>query len=112
MQPIDDWISQQTGFLSRPEAIRRLVEFGLAISSDRARRPGRALDLGQTAKSVPGPAKTGRLVRARELAAEAIDKIGDPAASTDERDERRRRLTKGPPEFRGDRVDPPKGKGK
>jgi hypothetical protein len=29
MQPIDDWISKQNGFLSRPGAIRRLVELGL-----------------------------------------------------------------------------------
>jgi hypothetical protein len=29
MQPIDNWISKQNGFLSRPEAIRRLVELGL-----------------------------------------------------------------------------------
>jgi hypothetical protein len=29
MQPIDDWISEQKGVLSRPEAIRRLVEIAL-----------------------------------------------------------------------------------
>ena len=29
MLPIDDWISDQTNYLSRPEAIRRLVELGL-----------------------------------------------------------------------------------
>jgi hypothetical protein len=31
MQPIDDWISKQSGFRSRPEAIRRLVELGLKV---------------------------------------------------------------------------------
>jgi hypothetical protein len=31
MQPIDDWISEQKGFISRPEAIRRLVELGLKV---------------------------------------------------------------------------------
>jgi len=36
----------------------------------------------------------------------------DPSASAGERDRRRRRLTKGPPEFREDRVDLPKAKGK
>jgi hypothetical protein len=29
MKPIDDWASNQDKFLSRPEAIRRLVELGL-----------------------------------------------------------------------------------
>jgi hypothetical protein len=31
MQPIDDWVSNQDKFLSRPEAIRRLVELGLKV---------------------------------------------------------------------------------
>jgi hypothetical protein len=57
------------------------------------------------AKIEPAPAKTARLARARELAVEAIDKMGDHTAHQDERDERRRRLTKGPPEFRDVRVD-------
>jgi hypothetical protein len=34
----------------------------------------------------------------------------DPSASADEHDQRRRRLTKGPLEFREDRVDQPKSK--
>jgi len=45
-----------------------------------------------------------------ELAAHAIEKIIDPAAPLEERAQRRRRLTKGPPEFRADRVDLPKAK--
>jgi hypothetical protein len=36
----------------------------------------------------------------------------DPTAPADEGAQRRRRLTKGPPEFREDRVDLPKAKGK
>jgi hypothetical protein len=44
------------------------------------------------------------------LAAEAIEKIMDPSAPPEERAQRRRRLTKGPPEFREDRVDQPKSK--
>jgi hypothetical protein len=36
----------------------------------------------------------------------------DPSISQEERDQRRRRLTKGPPEFRDDRVDQPKAKTK
>jgi hypothetical protein len=51
-------------------------------------------------------------LRAQELATNAIEKIIDPSAPAEERAERRRRLTKGPTEFREDRVDLPKAKGK
>jgi hypothetical protein len=43
-------------------------------------------------------------LRAQDLAAKAIDKMGDPAANPEERAQRRRRLTKGPEEFREVRV--------
>jgi hypothetical protein len=56
--------------------------------------------------------KPGRRLRAQELATQAIEKIIDPAAHPEERAQRRHRLTKGPPEFRKDRVDLPKAKGK
>jgi hypothetical protein len=77
------------------EAIRRLVELGLRVKTEEkpVRRPGRRL-------------------RARELATEAIEKISDPSAPPEERAQRRRRLTKGPSEFREARVDQPKAKGK
>jgi hypothetical protein len=80
---------------TRSEAIRRLVELGLTVKA-RARPAGRP----------------GRMLRAAELAAKTIDKIADPAAHPEERAERRRRLTKGPEEFREVRVDRPKAKGK
>jgi hypothetical protein len=51
-------------------------------------------------------------LRGQERAAKAIERIIDPAAPPEERAQRRRRLTKGPPEFREDRVDLPKAKGK
>jgi hypothetical protein len=61
----------------------------------------------------PAPAKkAARSSRAAELAAKAIDGIIDQSAPPEERAQRRRRLTKGPPEFREDRVDLPKAKGK
>jgi hypothetical protein len=50
------------------------------------------------------------MLRAAELATKTIDKIADPAAHPEERAERRRRLTKGPEEFREVRVDRPKAK--
>jgi hypothetical protein len=95
------WAEKQPDMPTLSEAIRRLVELGLTVPSARAPLP----------KATLAPPKTGRLSRARELAAEAIEKMDDPAASIDERDERRRRLTKGPPEFRDHRVDLPKATG-
>jgi len=49
-------------------------------------------------------------LRAQELATKAIEKIIDPAAPPEERAQRGRQLTKGPPEFLEDRVDLPKSK--
>ena len=53
--------------------------------------------------------KPDRRLRAQELAASAIDKIGDPAP-LEERAQRQRRLTRGPKEFRKVRVDRPRAK--
>jgi hypothetical protein len=93
---VDSWIGKQPKpGPSRPEAIRRLVEIGL-----KAQAPTKPM------RSTPNK------VRAAELAAKAIEKIIDPSAPPDERAQRRRRLTKGPLEFREDRVDLPKAKGK
>jgi len=95
LQTIDEWIARQGVKLDRSEAIRRLVELGLKVKTEAkpVRRPGRRL-------------------RAQELATQAIEKIIDQAAPPEERAQRRRRLTKGPTEFREDRVDLPKAKGK
>jgi hypothetical protein len=87
------WAEKQPDAPSLSEAIRRLVELGLKVKTP--------------AKTV---AKPGRRARARELATQAIEKIIDPAAPPEERAQRRRLLTKGPPEFREDRVDRPKAK--
>jgi hypothetical protein len=51
------------------------------------------------------------MLRAAELAEKAIDKVADTTAAPEERAERKRRLTKGPEEFREVRVDRPKVKG-
>jgi hypothetical protein len=96
---IDKWISATGEKMTRGQAIRRLVELGLKMKP--------------AAKAVAKPVgKPGRRLRARELAAEVIEKMIDPAAPPEERAQRRRRLTKGPPEFREDRVDLPKAKEK
>jgi hypothetical protein len=90
---LDAWISKQKeSGLTRPEAIRRLVELGLTIKM-KAKQPAPA-----------------RAARAKELATKAIERMIDPAAPPEERAQRRRHLTKGPLEFRDDRVDLPKAK--
>jgi hypothetical protein len=122
---VDQWASRQDDKPSRSEAIRRLVELGLAVKT-KARPTGRlsaalvadlaaeAIDsLGPEVKAPARPVgKPGRRLRAQQLATKAIEKIIDPAAPPEERTERKRRLTKGPSEFRAVRVDQPKAKGK
>jgi Arc/MetJ-type ribon-helix-helix transcriptional regulator len=91
---VDGWARKHDA-PSRSEAIRRLVQMALKIERPKTR-----------------PSERLRAVRAAELAARTIDKMIDPGAPLDERAQRRRRLTKGPSEFREDRVDLPKVKGK
>jgi hypothetical protein len=95
MAALDAWAAHQTDAPSRAEAVRRLVEIAL-----RSEMPSKPI------------AMPGRRARAQELARDAIAKMVDPTASPEERDQRRRRLTKGPTEFRAARVDQPKAKGK
>jgi hypothetical protein len=85
MREITAWAKSQE--LSRSEAIRRLVELGL----------GR----GKTA----GPASAKKAERAKQLAGKTIDDLADPAAQTGEAANRKRRLLKGPEEFREVPVD-------
>jgi hypothetical protein len=87
------WAEKQPDAPSLSEAIRRLVELGLKVKT-----PARSVS------------KPGRRLRARELATKTIEKMIDPLAPADERAQRRRHLTKGPSEFREDRVDLPKPK--
>ncbi len=88
---LDGWIAKQREpDLTRPEAIRRLVELGL------------------TAKTKSPPSERQRAALA-DLAAKAIDSL-TVAASDDEKASRKRRLLKGPEEFRAVRVDRPSRK--
>src|SRR5882724_7531124 len=95
MATLDAWAAHQPDQPTRSEAIRRLFEIGLTT--------GTKAEPSQRLRST-------RAYRAKELAAKTIEKIIDPAASTEERIARKRRLTKGPAEFRGARVDQPKSK--
>jgi hypothetical protein len=90
---LDDWIAQQPPpFPTRPEAVRRLVELGMTVRT----------------KSKQPPVE--RAARAKELASKAIEGIADASITQDEGVQRRHRLTKGPQEFRDDRVDLPQTK--
>jgi hypothetical protein len=87
------WAEMQPDMPTLSEAIRRLVELGLTVKSK--------------GRSTSGDQK----LRAREMAGKAIDHLTDTVASADDQATRKRRLLKGPEEFREVRVDRPK-KGK
>ena len=59
LEMIDDWIARQNDPLTRPEAIRRLVEIGLTVKT-KATPPGRL-----------------RAALVADLAAETIDSLGN-----------------------------------
>jgi hypothetical protein len=75
---LDAWIARQNAPLSRPEAIRRLLDQALAVS--------------QPAKSRTQKARS----KALDLASAQLDRLVDPSATAEERQHRKRRLLKGP----------------
>jgi hypothetical protein len=83
---IDKW-GEANGVTSRSEAIRRLLELGLAASQPLRRRNLEAAS------------------KALDLAALELDKLIDPSTSDEERKMRKRRLLRGPNEFREMRGD-------
>jgi Arc/MetJ-type ribon-helix-helix transcriptional regulator len=90
---LDKWRRKRRDLPSRAEAIRLLVERGLAGNTTTARQLG----------------KRGRR-KAAELASREIDRLGDQTVTNEERTRRKRRLIKGPREFRDLRADRPKTK--
>ena len=86
---VDRWAASQKDDPSRPDAIRRLVELGLAI----AQRAG---------------VRTKKAAKAAEMASQEVDRLGDPSATDEERQLRKRRLIGGPTEFRDLRRNRPK----
>jgi hypothetical protein len=86
------WAEKQPDMPSLSAAIRRLVELGLA-----------------GAKTFAAPSQQ-TAAKAKKLAAEQIDRMGDSAAPAEEQANRKRRLLKGPEEFREVRVDRAKAK--
>jgi hypothetical protein len=90
---VDNWRRKQSDLPPRSEAIRRLVDLGLATARPETRR-------GKNATS-----------KASDMAGKEIDRMGDTSATDEERTRRKRRLLKGPPEFRDIRSDHPKARG-
>ena len=84
LKRIDRWIASQHGPVSRSEAIRRLAEFAL----DRAGMSSEAVKSNRSADQAAG------------MASDMIDSLGDRSATHEDREHRKRRLLKGPSEFR------------
>jgi hypothetical protein len=94
LPPIDAWIAaQRSPRPTRAEALRRLAQIALA----RLRPARRRSDASAT--------------RASDMAGHAIDRLGEHAAPVEVRAQRKRRLLKGPSEFRAMRADLPKRPG-
>jgi hypothetical protein len=91
LSTLDAWIAKQKEpGLSRPEAIRRLVERSLTVKT----------------RSMPSERQRAALA---DLASKTIDSLTVKAAD-DGKAGRKRRLLKGPEEFQEVRVDRPKAK--
>ena len=86
---IDAWIASSADpSITRAHAIRRLVALGLA------------------GKTKPRPRRSEKNAgKAKDLAAKTIDRLTDSDAPAEEQARRKRRLLKGPEEFREFRVD-------
>ena len=80
------WAERQPGTPTLSQAVRRLVDLGLKVKT-------------------PGKGNSAQKARAKELAGGAIDKMTDAKAAPDDQASRKRRLLKGPEEFRESRVD-------
>jgi hypothetical protein len=92
LDEVESWAAKQESEPNRSQSLRHLVELGLTV------------------RIKPKQAPAGRADRAKELASKAIDGLVVGAADDDEKASRKRRLIKGPEEFREVRVDRPKAK--
>ena len=87
------WAKNQEDKPNWSEAARRLIDHGLAASQPLKKRSEASAS------------------EARAMARRAVDQVSDPSLPVEEREKRRRRLTRGPQEFRAMRDDLPKPKG-
>jgi hypothetical protein len=81
LERLDEWAASQDDRPSRPEAMRRLIQQGLAS--------------GPTLQSDKRAA-----TKAAHMAGKQIDRMADQSATVEERTRRKRRLIEGPTEFR------------
>lgn len=91
LSALDAFRAAQSDLPNRPEAIRRLLEKSLRPKPEP--RP-------------PGPSKGA--AEAKELARHQVERMSDSGATDEERQTRRRRILRGPPEFVDIRKDQPK----
>jgi Arc/MetJ-type ribon-helix-helix transcriptional regulator len=87
LRQVDAWAKRED-ITSRSEAIRRLVHQSLIAASQQPRRG-----------SHKGASK------ASEWAGQEVDRVADPSLPAEEQERRKRRLTRGPKEFRAMRDD-------
>ena len=103
IKAVDAWAAKQEPPVTRPEAIRSMIDAMLQIlSKGTGEKP---------AKKVKSRL-SGQKLRARDMAGTAIDRMTDTTAHPDDQASRKHRLLKGPEEFRDVRVDRPKSKAK
>ena len=98
VKSVDRW-SKQNG-VKRSEAIRRLIEIGLAGGS-------RSIPLITATGDAAAAAGHAMSSTASEMAGHQLDELGDASATAEERKTRKQRLLKGPTEFRDIRIDHP-----
>ena len=93
LKSLDVWIKLQPAPRpTRPEAILRLVKQALAGGQPQQKHSKKAAS------------------KARDMARQELDRLGDASLPVAERERRKRRLIKGPNEFRDMRADVPKPK--
>jgi hypothetical protein len=131
---VDAWIADQgEPRPSRPEAIRQLLELGLKYAPPQPKRSPEPVvpaaptepaslwpmpedfERALSGDQQPIPQRSQKFAsKATDMASQQIDKLGDASATVEERQSRKRRLLKGPKEFRDIReqalADQPKRK--
>jgi hypothetical protein len=93
IERIDAWARQQKDNPGRSEAVSQLLNKALRS------RPA------QTRRSAKKPDRKSSRDRAKDLASDVIDRLGDQDATSETRESRKGRLMKGPEEFRKLRRD-------
>jgi hypothetical protein len=84
---IDKWRRKEPDIATRATAIRRLAEMGLATAEPQRKTSKKAAS------------------KARDMAGQEIDRLSNASLPAEERERRKRRITKGPSEFRDMRRD-------